>query len=306
MEYQADYTASLLNNSYTFQNISGKNATFGAIVQNMPFYFRSNTTKSRAGLCVHAGGEITYSTPIKFAQSPLPYTMLFFITAGEATILYNESSIFLSKNDILLLPCETALQFSTTLTPFSYTVFYLSGTVCEDFCPVLFGTQDYYKKKHNPDSILFRLLSSIVTQLGSTESVSTLHLSAMLNLTLSSLLDDNMKDTSLSHLPKHIASMKHIFDTDFQNPHPLEELEETIGINKYRLCRDFSKYIGISPIQYLTRVRLTEAEHLLRFTNLSVHEVGSAVGIDNTTHFINLFKKNAGITPLQFRQTHSH
>ena len=123
MEYQADYTASLLNNSYTFQNISGKNATFGAIVQNMPFYFRSNTTKSRAGLCVHAGGEITYSTPVKFAQSPLPYTMLLFITAGEATILYNESSILLSKNDILLLPCETALQFSTTLTPFSYTVF---------------------------------------------------------------------------------------------------------------------------------------------------------------------------------------
>jgi len=53
-------------------------------------------------------------------------------------------------------------------------------------------------------------------------------------------------------------------------------------------------------------VRINEAKHMLRFTNLTIHEIGSAVGIDNTTHFINLFKKNAGITPLQFRQKHCH
>lgn len=306
MEYQADYTASLLNNSYVFQSISGKNMNFESIVQDMPFFYRSNTTKSRENLCIHAGGEITYTSPIKFTQSPLPYTMLLFVTAGEATLSYHNHPIDLTKNDILLLPSEAELKFASTLTPFTYTIFYLSGTVCEDFCPLLFGMRDYYKKNHDSDSILFRLLSSISKQLVSTDPVSTLHLSAMLNLTFSSLTDDLIKNDSISRLPKHVALMKQIYDTDFQNPHPLEALEETIGINKYRLCRDFSKYIGFTPVKYLTQVRLTEAKHLLRFTNLSIHEVGSAVGIDNTTHFINLFKKNAGITPLQFRQNHRH
>lgn len=306
MEYQADYTASLLNNSYVFQSISGKNTNFGAIVQDMPFFYRSNATKSRGNLCVHAGGEITYASPVKFTQSALPYTILLFVTAGEATISYHDHPIDLTKNDILLLPSEAELQFSSTLTPFTYTIFYLSGTVCEDFCPVLFGMQDYYKKNHNPDSILFRLLPSISGQLASTDPVSTLHLSAVLNLTFSSLTDDRVKDDSISRLPKHVALMKQIYDTDFKNPHPLEELEDTIGINKYRLCRDFSQYIGYTPVKYLTQVRITEAKHLLRFSNLTIHEVGSAVGIDNTTHFINLFKKNTGITPLRFRQNHSH
>ena len=306
MEYQAEYITSLLNKSYTFQNIAGKNTTFQTNIQNMPFFFRSNNIKTRSCLCVHAGGEITFSAPVKFTQAPLPYTILLFVIEGEADLIFNNNSVNLAKNDILLLPSEVALQFSSTHTPFTYAIFYLSGTSCEDFCPVLFGENTYYKKHHSADSILFRLLPSILEQLPSNNNISTLHLFAMLNLTFSSLVDDNMKETSLSHLPKHIVLMKQIYDTDFQNPHSLEELEETIGINKYRLCRDFSKYIGISPVQYLTQVRLNEAKHLLRFTNMTIHEVGSAVGIDNTTHFINLFKKNAGITPLQFRQNHSH
>ena len=45
---------------------------------------------------------------------------------------------------------------------------------------------------------------------------------------------------------------------------------------------------------------------LLRTTTLTIREVSAAVGIENTTHFINLFKKDAGITPLQFRQSSLH
>lgn len=43
-------------------------------------------------------------------------------------------------------------------------------------------------------------------------------------------------------------------------------------------------------------------KRLLLTTDLSVHEVGSQVGIENTNHFINLFKKDTGTTPLSFKQ----
>lgn len=42
-------------------------------------------------------------------------------------------------------------------------------------------------------------------------------------------------------------------------------------------------------------------KNLLESTNLRIHEVGSAVGIDNTTHFINLFKSLTGLTPQAYR-----
>ena len=56
----------------------------------------------------------------------------------------------------------------------------------------------------------------------------------------------------------------------------------------------------------LNRIRLKAARTLLRTTTLTIREVSAAVGIENTTHFINLFKKDAGITPLQFRQSSLH
>ena len=51
-------------------------------------------------------------------------------------------------------------------------------------------------------------------------------------------------------------------------------------------------------------VRVNKAKALLLETNDTVVTIGETVGIDNTTHFINLFKKQTGETPLKYRQSH--
>ena len=48
--------------------------------------------------------------------------------------------------------------------------------------------------------------------------------------------------------------------------------------------------------------RIEEAKKLLLTTNDTIHEIGSKVGIHNTNHFINLFKRETGATPLAFKQ----
>ena len=82
----------------------------------------------------------------------------------------------------------------------------------------------------------------------------------------------------------------------------LDELENTYSVSKYRICREFSKYYGASPVQYLNHKRIEEAKKLLLTTNDTIHEIGSKVGIHNTNHFINLFKRETGATPLAFKQ----
>lgn len=69
-----------------------------------------------------------------------------------------------------------------------------------------------------------------------------------------------------------------------------------------RICREFSKYYGVSPIQYLNHRRMEAAKKLLLTTDETIHEIGSMVGIHNTNHFINLFKRETGATPLVFKQ----
>lgn len=114
----------------------------------------------------------------------------------------------------------------------------------------------------------------------------------------------NSADSSLlrDQIPSYIKEMKRMFDEAYQEPYSLVELERRFDKSRYRLCREFSHYYGRSPIQYLNHQRMEAAKTLLLSTSLSVHEIGSAVGIDNTNHFINLFKKETGATPLVFKQ----
>lgn len=98
-------------------------------------------------------------------------------------------------------------------------------------------------------------------------------------------------------VPSYLLSVKNQMDTNYAEPMSLDDLEATYRISRYRICREFSFHFGESPMRYLNSRRIDAAKRLLLTTDLSVHEVGSQVGIENTNHFINLFKK----TPVQLR-----
>ena len=59
---------------------------------------------------------------------------------------------------------------------------------------------------------------------------------------------------------------------------------------------------GQTFIQLLTRIRLENAERLLRDTALPVAEIAAAVGYDSSEHFIRTFRKHTGETPSSYRQ----
>lgn len=314
MSREKQAVISLLNQSYSFLSISGKNNDFLSSVSEDAFFFRKEADTSHI-LSVPAGGEITYTVPVRFTHTHLPYAVLCYVKSGEGTLTAKRNQTFseshassleqscaLSSDDLLFIPENTACSFATARTPFTCDVLYLTGGPLSDYVPFLCGeTGFFHRSRAELDGVLCLLWDSLLAHLPKEDSLSCLHISAMLHLVLSTLAQSAQPEPD-GTLPAHVAQMKEIFDTDYQNPHSLAELEALLGISRYRLCRDFSRHIGTSPLQYLNQTRIHTARYLLRSTDLSIREVGAAVGIENTTHFINLFKKNAGITPLQFRQ----
>ena len=64
----------------------------------------------------------------------------------------------------------------------------------------------------------------------------------------------------------------------------------------YHLQRTF-KNQGMSPIEYIQKIRLSKAEHLLKHTDMTVMEIALTVGIPNTAHFATLLKREPGVRP---------
>lgn len=81
----------------------------------------------------------------------------------------------------------------------------------------------------------------------------------------------------------------------------LQTLSEALFINGSYLLRLFKARTGQTLLSYHNRVRCDKAQALLRDTELSISEVGEAVGFVSSAHFSHVFKKTTGMTPTEFR-----
>ena len=164
--------------------------------------------------------------------------------------------------------------------------------------------QSFFFQPDEPDSYLLHTMKQLDHMLAANSADGAFYLAKFLCDIFTELIYiSSAKNASFSALPAHVYQMKVLFDEEYDKNHNLNDLEESLNISKYRLCRDFSKYIGVSPLQYLNAVRIRQAKDLQTNSPYTVHKIGSMVGIPNTTHFINLFKEDTGVTPLQYRQT---
>jgi len=82
----------------------------------------------------------------------------------------------------------------------------------------------------------------------------------------------------------------------------LDTLSQQFSVSKYHLQRVFKKYIGQSPLEFLTGVRMTRAKELLRTTDMPVGDIAYAVGMENASYFVSKFRTLEDITPHKYRR----
>jgi len=78
--------------------------------------------------------------------------------------------------------------------------------------------------------------------------------------------------------------------------------EMAAGLSVPHYTALFRKQAGISPVRYLTRVRLRHACELLDCTEMHVSEGARAVGYEDAFYFFRLFRKYNGHAPTDYRK----
>lgn len=82
----------------------------------------------------------------------------------------------------------------------------------------------------------------------------------------------------------------------------LDRLAARAGLSRFYFNRLFKGAVGVSPSHYHINLRMDEAKRLLRETKKTVVEIALDVGYTNPSHFAQLFRKEAGLTPSDYRQ----
>jgi AraC family transcriptional regulator len=81
----------------------------------------------------------------------------------------------------------------------------------------------------------------------------------------------------------------------------LDRLAAQAGLSKFYFNRLFRSAMGMSPSRYHITLRLDEARRLLRETKKSVVEVALDVDYANPSHFAQLFRRETGLAPSDYR-----
>ena len=100
-----------------------------------------------------------------------------------------------------------------------------------------------------------------------------------------------------------VAYIKENFSSDIT----LSALARRCAVSPEHLSRVFKRDTGFGISEYISILRLQHAQTLLMTARtLSVVEVASRCGFNDSNYFSLKFKKMYGISPLKFRETHKN
>lgn len=249
-----------------------------------------------------AGGEFRLSDPFYYEWNPFPSYLLLYTLEGSAALSTQGTEVVLDHEHLLFLDCTQGFSLRLLQGKWRFQMFFLSGLELSSYYSIF--QSNFFCCYPIP---IGSCVSQRMQQLTKFPFTPTPAEQMQLHRELTGMFTELMLSAlSVSRdarpVPAYLLSMKADFDDNYAESHSLEYFEQTFGISRYRLCREFSAAFHISPLQYLQEKKIEAAKSLLLSTDDPIHEVGSAVGIDNTNHFIHLFKKHTGVTPFVYRQ----
>ena len=86
-------------------------------------------------------------------------------------------------------------------------------------------------------------------------------------------------------------------------PLPLSKLASYAAYSPYHFTRIFKERTGLSPLYYVSSLRLQKAKDLLLQTNFSIREIGLEIGQQSLGTFTTRFTERVGMTPAAFRNS---
>ncbi|RIX52354.1 AraC family transcriptional regulator [Paenibacillus nanensis] len=85
----------------------------------------------------------------------------------------------------------------------------------------------------------------------------------------------------------------------------IADISSEFHLSRYQCSKIFSQVYGLSPRQYLSRLKLNRAKEMLVTTNMTVDAISESLGFSSVSHFSRQFRRWTNKAPSQFRPKHS-
>lgn len=239
---------------------------------------------------------------------------LIFIVSGAARYTIGQAVYDLQEQSLLMVGRLERHQIEVTGTPFRRIFLLIDANYAQSVLknPRLMQSfanrPERYRQKLSFEPVLFAELVATLDEIAieqylrrpfHNEVIAALFQRLMISLYRSAHMD--MKPGALSPMQEQVLKVQQHIDLHANEDLSLESLAAAFYLNPFTLSRTFRQLTGFPLSRYVSRLRLSLARELLTGTSLRVSDIAIQTGIGDPNTLIRQFRKEQGITPLQYR-----
>ncbi len=247
------------------------------------------------------------------------YYELYYLVSGERYYFVKDRTFYIKTGDLVLIPPHELHKTTDTGVPghervlLYFTEDYMmpAGNSLRDVLNALFVNGPSVipltlPAQNQLEDLLQKMLTEVRERsVGFELALQGFLLQLLVNLTRYQQYHQNDLMDAFEHpsqIHQKISEIVQYINQNFYDTLTLSILSERFYISPYYLSRIFKETTGFTFVEYLSNVRIKEAQKLLRDSRWKVIQVAEKVGFGNIAHFGRVFKNITGKTPLQYRK----
>jgi AraC-like DNA-binding protein len=243
---------------------------------------------------------------------------IMYVIAGTCVVEAMSKSHTMDKGDFIIIdagiPHRLEVEKETPCRILNIEfIFRRNTTPCPSFRQLVYGIQSgsSFLKQQRPyfsckdQGEIYTVLKNLITELDEKRTdytfITQLLLSEILIKIFRMTQETTLQGSSVSslHVKRALEYIHQHYDQDIR----VADIASSIKIHEGYFHRIFKEHTGLTPIDYLTRLRVNKARMLLARTDIPIIEISNYVGINSRQYFTSIFKKHTGQTPSKYRRT---
>ena len=229
---------------------------------------------------------------------------IYYLCEGNMRYIINDEFFEISKNDVVLIPKGVIHNTSygnngTKRLLINFSDKYISSP------DLLVTFQKKVIKLSDRDGFeVENIFKKIESEQNRNDSYSEILIIQYITelLVLFSRSDIKNAETKLDGYSRIMQEAVKYINVNYANDISLSKLSLKFGLSKSFFSRKFNEITGFGISEYITLVRIKNAERMLSEKKLSITDVAFACGFNDCSYFAATFKKLMGITPHKFSE----
>lgn len=249
-------------------------------------------------------GSLKAIRPHTSSRENLVSYLCFVVVEGSGEFYYNRKKYELSAGDIVFIDCHKPYFHRTEKELWTL-------QWCHFYGPELPAVYHKYQERggqpvFHPESAaeITEVMTELYAIADSGDYVRDMRINQELSRLLTLLMSYSWhpENKVISKKRMELSRVREYLDEHFREKIVLEELARNFYVDKYYLTKIFKEAYGVTITAYILSMRITRAKSLLRFTDMTIEEVGVAAGMSDANYFARSFKKTEGMTPREYRR----